>query len=92
MRRTIPAVAVAVMLLAPASALAECAWVRWQRQDVPAEDGYTTSWSVEGVKTTKKECDRTNPSTRSATTDGRRVVVSWLCLPDTIDPRGPKVK
>ena len=85
-------------LLALATSVhAECAWVLW-----------TTSYKLSGgapvtetilpseAYTTKGECDRTLER-REAREDERRKSDPtrqryFVCLPDTIDPRGPKGK
>src|SRR5262245_20302658 len=58
-RRTIAAVAVAASVLAPASALAECAWVLWQNTvSRGASDGAgLREWRIGEVTETRQACD-----------------------------------
>ena len=76
-----------------ASASAECAWVLWE--EVPSASG---SWSLdmgkESAFLTKAACEkRLKARIRAfaeAPTGGARPFLR--CLPDTVDPRGPKGK
>ena len=113
MRRMITMVAVGVLLLAPASALAECAWVLWQRTidrngetawepvagssepgcarsrdtSLAAERQVATSTEV-GKNTTRWTVMKKDDENAPAVTK----VYEYRCLPDTVDPRGPKGK
>ena len=88
-----PCLAIAVLcgLLAVAtSASAECAWVLWQ--EVLVGPG---RWSLdEGMEIafpTKAKCEKRLKATVQAfaqATAGTRPFLA--CLPDTVDPRGPK--
>ena len=75
---------------------APVAWVLWQRQDSAAGRGfYQSVWRVDGVNPTERECSRSAAATapREVVKEGGgKMYVSWLCLPDTVDPRGPKGK
>jgi hypothetical protein len=69
------------------SASAECAWVLWgaERPHEGATDA--RSWWVQAAYPTRLECEsRRGVVHRSRTSDE----MSYECLPDTIDPRGPK--
>src|SRR2546425_9243796 len=83
------------LLTSPATVHAECAWVLW-----------TTSYKMSGDKpvhelvlpseayATKVECERI-VAQRESTEDERRkkdptVNRFYACLPDAVDPRGPK--
>jgi len=144
MRRTIAAVAVAASVLAPASALAECAWVLWWEEtstfssyrtaeaNIPGaklDERETSSWNILGSYTTNAGCEAAQASkiddvlktwrmekavAKSGEhtinyTPGSNVIATrheytgeltriyyerlrYLCLPDTVDPRGPKGK
>jgi hypothetical protein len=98
------------------SALAECAWVLWQRIDTfdapgalvssPTEVGATYTTSAECVTAIDGlERRRQSPQTvvmRDAQTmltvmfrDKDQTItksMSFLCAPDTVDPRGPRGK
>jgi hypothetical protein len=83
---------------APASA--ECAWVLWMESPV-----HSKQWSLRypydsPAFETKKECDRAAQHAEAIQTSGLTDATkrglpleprSWyVCLPDTVDPRGPK--
>ncbi len=94
-------VALALGLLLPAHiAEAACAWVLWMESPV-----HSKQWSLRypydrPAFETKKECDeaaeRADAIQTSAAADAANRGTpleprSWyVCLPDTIDPRGPK--
>lgn len=84
---------VALILVAVAgSASAECAWVAW---------AFTNGeWSVlKGFPREKgDECARAvdqanaNAAKSGADLGNKKDGVHFVCLPDTVDPRGPKAK
>jgi hypothetical protein len=103
MMRTI--LIVVCLLLSTAPASAECAWVLWERElppltgDVSKDFGAPTlsriSWapqesfkSIEACKAKESKADtRYNPDTKKLKPiPGGHTI----CLPDTVDPRGPK--
>jgi hypothetical protein len=79
-----------------AAAHAECAWVLWSRQ-------WEQDWFINGTHQNKNECvkrlelaagrplGQSERASGTATTSGSGSE-AWvlLCLPDTVDPRGPK--
>jgi hypothetical protein len=86
---TILAVLLAVLTLA-SSAWAECAWVVWQNERL-GPDGtgavLIARWAPTQAFETKRECTEfLNDIPR----DVRERGLVFLCLPDTVDPRGPK--
>ena len=114
---------VAVMLLAPQLAAAECAWVLWEKTTYASEaakllhrtgnEPYVVWTRPEILKTQpvcsaaltklwreRQRADVLAPLIEKTETEPRRVTTIWKqdgytmwefeCLPDTIDPRGPK--
>ena len=76
------------------SAQAECAWVLWGNG---AGGESILSWDVFGAYEQKVECDSARTRAQALERENREatkasVRVVFHCLPDTIDPRGPKVK
>jgi|RhiMetdeSRZDD1v2_1073273.scaffolds.fasta_scaffold143019_3 hypothetical protein len=76
------------LLTSAATASAECAWVLWTRWSTDERFA-----SVDGYET-KRECERALAMMRgmdkaTGTKDPSQLS---LCLPDTVDPRGPKGK
>jgi hypothetical protein len=95
------------LLASAATAYAECAWVLWIRTsptDVTGTiAGAWTPWVTFGATTGAKGCDNLVPrddakreraveATGLVLKEGQSVNVRWQCLPDTVDPRGPKGK
>ena len=88
MRRQLAAIALILAVLVPVRASAECAWVLWQK--------WGSSWIVQAATPSYDDCLRTvrfetdSHLRAGALMDSSGNVRSWHCLPDTIDPRGPK--
>lgn len=88
------ALALFALLALATSAAAECAWVLW------AEEG-GKQWTTQEAHSTKAHCESDlRKTTDAASRLGGKVVgnfvfvgnlvVKYQCLPDTVDPRGPK--
>ncbi len=79
-------------LLALATSAAECAWVLWVEEPVGSN-----RWSLASRTAfeRKRECDevqRTLKETRIEASKRKLPAQTYRCLPDTVDPRGPKGK
>jgi hypothetical protein len=96
MTKRLPSIAINVfccLLAVATSASAECAWVLWQEVPVGSE-----RWSLdtggEIAFPTKASCEKRLKARvqafAQAPTGGARPFLR--CLPDTVDPRGPKGK
>jgi hypothetical protein len=75
------AVVAVLMLTSAGHASAECAWVLW---GVLGTAPQPPQFLPVGGFHTKEECEADG---RARPFDGK-----WFCLPDTVDPRGPKGK
>jgi hypothetical protein len=82
---------VVVLLLASlGTASAECPWVLWSRDSLLSGDeawGVISAFSREDGG--KAECERSKEGGTKRTREGASAV-RFVCLPDTVDPRGPK--
>ncbi len=94
MAKVIGSLIVAVLLLVPVAASAECAWVLWA-ETVPQDARAERRWSIEGIFDQKDKCASMraafvgSPDPRGDKMRETSVLreVNYLCLPDTIDPR-----
>ena len=73
------------LLTSAAPAHAECAWVLWS-----ASGGASLPVSAWDAKSRCEEAK--NERLRALSTTVERKDVTFVCLPDTVDPRGPKGK
>ena len=81
---------VMLLLASIGTASAECAWVLWSRDSLLSGDeawGLISAFSREDGG--KAECERSKEGGTRRTREGESAL-RFLCLPDTIDPRGPK--
>ena len=75
------------LLTVATSAAAECAWVLWGAERPHEATSDARAWWVLAAYPTRQECEgRRGVLHRQRTTDRS----SYECLPDTVDPRGPK--
>ena len=88
------------------SASAECAWVLWTQNVIPADE----KWNIRGAHISQQECQAALKENISSSRKNARTMVAgdyvallnadgtsfaaWVyyCLPDTVDPRGSKGK
>jgi hypothetical protein len=85
-------VAVLLLLAWVGTALAECAWVLWQLDQTPIEgraDRVRYDWHPAGATGTEARCDAW---LQQWTADDKTKNRIFRCLPDTVDPRGPKTR
>ena len=88
------------LLTSAATVYSKCAWVLWvtaYRMSSSKPDQPISDMTVPGEAfTTKDECDEARRRHRAIEDDRRRTDASkqqyFSCLPDTVDPRGPKGK
>ena len=86
------------LLTSAGTACAECAWVLWTKQALTTRPEHAPELTLEASYKRVEDCTRTLdqkfPDTRGRNTS--TVVIlgdrRWMCLPDTVDPRGPKGK
>jgi hypothetical protein len=96
-------VVVVLVLTSVGTASAECAWVLWQEEYNPEGRQGTQSWTLESAFQTRQQCDGLaaylvqHHVAKGATDYGGNFVSGvntgsyrYVCIPDTIDPRGPK--
>ena len=91
------------LLASVASANAQNAWVLW-RHFVPKDNPENNDprlWQAEPKPTTKEQCESEvkeyqaldpDPEKLRLDPSGRAYRIEYQCLPDTVDPRGPKGK
>jgi hypothetical protein len=82
----------ALFLASVGTASAECAWVSWSRDSLLSGDeawGVISAFSREDGG--KAECERSKEGGTKRTREGASAV-RFVCLPDTVDPRGPKAR
>lgn len=103
MRARIAVIASTIVLLTSSPASGQCAWVLWSGLDTPTPDtGFNTKIECEAEQERRLS---DSEKMKGAQRYGRLVVTPevksgeytfaprmayYTCLPDTIDPRGPK--
>jgi len=88
------AIVVLSLLTSTATAYAECAWVVWMQ--VALSTGGPDQLTPLDAHPSKGACDQAKLQAQRVARDAERKVGApeplFLCLPDTVDPRGPKGK
>jgi hypothetical protein len=89
------------VLTSVGTSYAECAWVLWERW---LSEGTGDSWTALGCEVSQWACNRASEREyaqavrKGVERIGRALKVNdqtsifYTCLPDTVDPRGPKGK
>jgi hypothetical protein len=81
-----------VLLASAATASAECAWLLWAGVLTAGRFwGSTTDYVLVSGYLTRADCEAAEPNLKVGPRPTGKVVQK-LCLPDTVDPRGPKGK
>jgi hypothetical protein len=105
MARLIAVIVLTFMLAGPTYVEATCAWVLWEQQSRQADPTDSGRWTIVRAVPGREDCElqlraevhrageQQKPGTgRPSDGDSAAVVAvtQFHCLPDTIDPRGPK--
>ena len=77
----IPLLALLCLLVLAMSAHAECSWVLWALAPSVPVTAPKKEWNAVNAFQSFAECTRAAP---------KDTMIDYLCLPDTIDPRGRK--
>ena len=85
--------ALCLLTLAP-SASAECAWVLWDIDAPTQAHARPTVYTADSAYRTKEACEPVarEKANRPWNNQPQQAFVRFVCLPDTVDPRGPKGK
>jgi hypothetical protein len=78
-----------VLLMFATSAAAECAWVLWAvvaKSDPRSQGEVLRSWQAVRGMDTRQDCENVAREYQPKASKN----AMYSCLPDTVDPRGPK--
>jgi hypothetical protein len=81
------------LLTSAATAYAECAWVLWTQAVDPRTRVTQGDWHPAAGYNSRQECTlAAEQLSRNLMSSSPTSAASTACLPDTVDPRGPKGK
>ena len=81
------------LLASAATAYAECAWVAWVHIMTTTSVPATGDWWPTAAYKAQSECEPyARRLTKRMEDQNPDRLVEYVCLPDTVDPRGPKGK
>jgi hypothetical protein len=84
------------LLILTTSASAECAWVLWSRIEMKGRQALLSPVrgfpSFDQCAAKEVEAARVNDTERQTMQEMGVSSLTYSCLPDTVDPRGPKGK
>lgn len=84
-----------LLTLVPTGAWAECSWILWAQhleKDKRSPQETRVWWLTLDSYTSRPACEAGKEvlPTDAKTWERSGILTSFLCLPDTVDPRGPK--
>ena len=81
-----------VLVALATSAGAECAWILWTQAIERQTRVVRGPWNPVDGYGTLQDCQRAGTTMSGSTPAEGALMVETKCLPDTVDPRGPKGK
>jgi hypothetical protein len=78
------------ILLLAVRASAECGWVLWGPIMDDRGQMLADQWSIVGAFESRQECVKAYDAYVASVSKPTPALREMLCVPDTVDPRGPK--